>query len=64
MRSGMTAVVMMVAVAAQIKGGNWMEEFGRGGGGGGCCWSGKIQFLQLYCSVCHHSLSRLNTRAE
>lgn len=29
-----------------------------------CYWSGKIQFLQLYCSVCHHSLSRLNTRAE
>lgn len=35
-----------------------------GGGVGGCCQSRKIQFLQLYCSVCHHSLSRLNTRAE
>lgn len=60
----MTAVMMMVvAVAAQIIGGNWVAEFGGGGGVGGC-WSRKIQFLQLYCSVCHHSLSRLNTRAE
>lgn len=47
----------------------WVAEFGAGvagggGGGGGGCQSRKIQFLQLYCSVCHHSLSRLNTRAE
>lgn len=35
-----------------------------GGGWWWWYWSGKIQFLQLYCSVCHHSLSRLNTRAE
>lgn len=38
MRSGMTAVVMMVAAAAQIKGGNWVEEFGSGGGG----WGGGV----------------------
>lgn len=54
----MTAVVMMVVVAARRKGGNRVEELG------GVFCSGKIQFLQLYCSVCHHSLSRLNTRAE
>lgn len=64
----MTAVTMMVAVAAQIIGGNGWQSVvlvvvgGVGGGGG--CQSRKIQFLQLYCSVCHHSLSRLNTRAE
>lgn len=50
------AAVAVVVVAAGRKGGNRVEEVG--------CWSGKIQFLQLYCSVCHHSLSRLNTRAE
>lgn len=51
----MTAVVVVVVVEVGNRGGN---------GGGAAHWSGKIQFLQLYCSVCHHSLSRLNTRAE
>lgn len=40
----MTAVVMMVVVAAQIKGGNWVEEFGSGGGGVGGGWGVLLEW--------------------
>lgn len=64
----------MTAAAAAAGGGGSTEKGRDSGGGSVCacvrvcmgdgCWSGKIQFLKLSCSVCHHSLSRLNTRAE